>query len=112
MQRARTKASSGILTVQILEAKPNPMFTEEQRAMVRFLRYNQTVPCAECQKKRRLLWTMLCSFRACNMDRGFALEHSTSQTHAPLTPVCGDHPLIPARWSVEIPRKARNTRTL
>lgn len=25
-----------ILTVQILEAKPNPMFTEEQRAVVRF----------------------------------------------------------------------------
>ena len=86
-----------ILFVQILEAKPNPMFTEEQRAAVRFLRFNQTVPCAECGKRRKVMWTMLCEFHAHSLSGpGLYLPKTTAKKHAPLTPVCGDHPLGPA----------------
>jgi hypothetical protein len=86
-----------ILMVQVLEAKPNKMFTEEQRQLVRFLRYNQTIPCVECGKRRRIMWTMFCTFRAMNFDsHRFNLEKSTTKIHAPLAPVCGAHPLAPA----------------
>jgi hypothetical protein len=45
----------GILAVEILEAKPNSMFTEEQRATVRFLRFNRRVRCAECGKRLKVM---------------------------------------------------------
>lgn len=41
-----------LLQVQILEAKPNKMFTEAERRAVRFLRFNRTVQCAECGRRR------------------------------------------------------------
>lgn len=82
------------LVVQILEAKPNKMFTEEQRSWVRFLRYSRSVPCAECGKRRRIHWTMLCSFIAKNMGQ-FVLTGET--VRMPLTPVCSEHPLAVAR---------------
>ena len=85
-----------ILFVQILEAKPNPMFTEEQRAAVRFLRFNQTVPCAECGKKRKVMWTMLCEFYAHTLSTPLPVLPKPAKKHAPLTPVCDDHPLGPA----------------
>jgi hypothetical protein len=86
----------GILAVEILEAKPNPMFTEEQRAAIRFLRYNRTVPCAECGKRRKGMWTMLCAFRAYDFYASVVVLQTPEKTHAPLTPVCSDHPLGPA----------------
>lgn len=90
------KKEREILTVEILEAKPNKMFTEAQRAGVRFLRFNQSVQCAECGKKRKVMWTLLAEFEAHTMG-AFAFKDS-GKVHAPLTPVCGDHPLgIPER---------------
>ena len=85
-----------ILCVQILEAKPNPMFTEEQRASVRFLRFNQTVPCAECGHRRKVMWTMLCEFYAYNFNEPGLVMPKPEKKHPPLAPVCGDHPLEPA----------------
>ena len=82
-----------LLWVDVCEAKPNKLFTEEQRQTVRFLRYSRTVPCAECGKKRKVMWTMLCQFIATSMGQ-FAL-HESGKSHAPLTPVCGDHPIGP-----------------
>ena len=41
------------LQVEICEAKPNKLFTEDQRQGIRFLRYSRSVPCAECGKRRR-----------------------------------------------------------
>lgn len=84
-----------LLQVQVLEAKPNKMFTEDVRQTVRFLRYNQSVVCAECGKKRKVMWTLLCEFEAHNLG-DFALKQS-GKVHAPLTPVCGDHPLSPPK---------------
>jgi hypothetical protein len=85
-----------ILVVQILEAKPNPMFTEEARVAVRFLRFNQAVPCAECGKRRKVMWTMLCEFYAHSLSAPGLPVLGKGKKHAPLTPVCGDHPLGPA----------------
>ncbi len=90
------------LYVQILEAKPNKMFTEDQRQSVRFLRYSRYVPCAECGKKGRLMWTMLCTFIAHNLG-SFALAQS-GKRHPPLTPVCSAHPMGPA---LEPPAKGK-----
>lgn len=86
-----------LLQVHILEAKPNPLFTENQRRMVRFLRFNQYVPCAHCGKKVRVHWTMLCDFRSVDMSRAlFTIDaQRDGKPFPPLTPVCGDHPLAP-----------------
>lgn len=91
---ARTIKPPEILHVQILEAKPNKLFTEEQRAGIRFLRYNQTVICAECGKRRKIMWSMLCEFHAHSMGT-FTVVESTKK-HPPLAAVCGDHLLAPA----------------
>jgi hypothetical protein len=78
------------------------MFTEEQRASVRFLRYNQSVPCAECGKKKRVLWTLLCTFNAMSFGQFnlVNLVNESGKDHPPLTPVCTDHPMGPA-WPKE-----------
>jgi hypothetical protein len=84
-----------ILYVDIREAKPNKMFSEEQRQGVRFLVYNRAIPCAACGKKRRVMWTMLCQFKAGDTEHSFVVLKNYAQSFAPLTPVCGDHPLGP-----------------
>jgi hypothetical protein len=109
-QRTAKKPSKKreILVVQILEAKPNPMFTEEQRAAVRFLRFNQTVPCAECGHRRKVMWTMLCEFYAHSLSAPPGLPVlGKGKKHAPLTPVCGDHPLGPA-WPEDEAEEAQS----
>jgi hypothetical protein len=83
-----------ILYVEIREAKPNKMFSEQQRAMVRFLLYNKPVVCAECGKKAKVMWTMLCQFKAGDMKRSFVVLQMGA-SRAPLTPVCDEHPLSP-----------------
>jgi hypothetical protein len=88
--------SPKILEVQILEAKSNPMFTEELRGVVRFLWFNQTIPCEECGKRRKVMWTMLCDFYAHSLNAPGSGLLETGKKHAPLTAVCGDHPLAPA----------------
>jgi hypothetical protein len=87
-----------LLYVNVCEAKPNPLFTEQQRAAVRFLIYNKSVPCAECGKKLRKHWTMICEFMAHSMGT-FAVQKS-GLVHPPLSPVCGAHLLGPA-WPEE-----------
>jgi hypothetical protein len=86
--------------VDILEAKPNKMFSEEQRALVRFLRYTgETVACAECGRKKRTLWTMLWSFQA--VDMGMLVPKRSGKIHPPLTPVCPTHLLAPETIEVD-----------
>jgi hypothetical protein len=80
--------------VQIFEAKPNRMFTEEQRATVRFLRYANAVPCAECGRKSKTHWTLLISFKAKTMAA--IIPKDSGKVHMPLTPVCRSHLLAPA----------------
>lgn len=92
----KTKKANPLLRVQICEAKPNPLFTEAQRQSIRFLRFNRHVPCAECGKKVRIHITMLCEFRCGDMERSMFVLKFSDKKHAPLTPVCGDHPLKPA----------------
>ena len=93
------------LTVEILEVAPNPAFTDEQRAWVRFLRYSRKVPCAECGKRRRILWTMLCEFRAPTLRPGdFVVRADEGAVHPPLAGVCQDHPLAIA-WPEKEPAK-------
>ncbi len=81
------------LCIDIREAKPNKLFTEEQRRWLRFLVYNKKIKCARCNRKVKVMWTMLCEFYA--MEMGI---HSMSQGEklGPLTPVCEEHPLKPA----------------
>lgn len=89
-------AASNILWVDICEAKSNPLFTEEQRAAVRFLRYSKPIACAHCGKKKRTMWTMLCAFRSIEMSNRFSIDSKRDgKAFAPLTPVCADHPLAP-----------------
>ena len=83
-----------ILWVRIAEARPNKMFSEEQRASVCFLHWNKAVPCAECGKRRRVQWTLICEFMAHTMAPFVPLR--SGLVHAPLTGVCTAHLLAPA----------------
>lgn len=93
MAKKKSKPTK-LLYVSILEAKPNPMFSESQRQAVRFLRYSRHYPCAECGKKARILWTALYAFRAMKMET-FQMTPG-EKVHPPLTPICQDHPFQPA----------------
>jgi len=83
------------LAVEILEAKPNRMFSEDMRQLIRFLRYNQPVPCQACGKKARIHWAFLAEFDAIDFGRSQFVATSFGKAFAPLTPVCQDHPLQP-----------------
>jgi hypothetical protein len=85
---------TAINAVQIFEARPNRMYTEEQRAIVRFLRYSKAVPCAECGRKSKTHWTLLLSFKAKTMAA--IIPTDSGKVHMPLTPVCRNHLLGPA----------------
>jgi hypothetical protein len=86
--------------LDIIEPKPNKMFTEAQRALVRFLRYTGgKVPCAHCGKKKSILWTQLCSFKAVDFPKHFGgvqlKPPAEAKVYPPLTGVCQTHLLAP-----------------
>ena len=90
-KQTKTKnASPGLLWVEIMEAEPNPLFTEEERQTVRFLKYTKAVACAECGKSEKLHWTMLCEFHCVAGERRFK---PSQKKHSPLTAVCAKHPI-------------------
>lgn len=97
------------LQVVLFEAKPDPMVPHAHTAAVRFLRYNQAVPCAECGKRSRYHWTVLYSFTATSLGMGANTLQESGKVHLPLTPVCRDHPLAPAGY--EAPPRQRSPRT-
>lgn len=91
-----------LLQVELLEAKPHPMFTEWQRATLRFLRYSQAVACAECGKRSKHHWTSLFAFQAMDTKgKSFVLRSKTGKVHPPLTPVCRNHPMSPDPKAIE-----------
>jgi hypothetical protein len=85
------------LWVGLYEARPNKMFTEEQRASVRFLRYSELVACSECGRRSKTHWTVLCSFEAQSL--GFLVPKRSGKVHRPLDPVCRAHILAMAPWT-------------
>ncbi len=93
----KTSGETAINAVQIFEARANRLYTEEQRAIVRFLRYSRAVPCAECGRKSKTHWTLLISFRAKTMAA--IIPKDSGKVHMPLTPVCRNHLLGPAEES-------------
>lgn len=103
---ARQEKPGQVIEVQILEAQPNKLFTEDERALVRFLRYSQAVPCAECGRRRRLHWTMLLSFEAKTMpDKASFTLVPGKRAHPPLIPVCSSHLLAPVAMGAPPARK-------
>jgi hypothetical protein len=101
--------------VELLEAKPNKMFTEAQRARVRFMRYYASgkpvaMPCAHCGKKKKMLWTYLCSFKVLDFPTrvtpdkgiGFTLKPAPdAKVLPPLTGVCQTHLIAPEMEEVD-----------
>lgn len=87
MKKTRINPDS-ILWVDILEAKPNEMFSEDQRRLVRFLHYSHPVKCAQCGRRRKRHWTLRCSFKARDFD---GLLTKLPESHMPLSPVCPKH---------------------
>jgi hypothetical protein len=79
--------------VLMFEAKPNKMFPDWLTARVRFLRFRKAVVCAECGRKRKHHWTLLCAFQAHTMAK--FIPAKSGKVHAPLTAVCRDHLLAP-----------------
>ena len=93
------------LLVGLYEARPNKLFTEEQRAAVRFLSYNQPVPCAECGRRSKTHWTVLYSFEAQSL--GMLIPKRSGRIHMPLAPVCRAHILALATWEPPGPARPR-----
>ena len=97
MKAGSTDTTPTPLVVGLYEARPNKMFTEEQRATVRFLRYNQLVACSECGRRSKTHWTVVYSFYAHSM--GFLVPKRSGKVHRPLDPVCRAHILAIAEWT-------------
>ncbi len=95
--------AENVLRVGVYETRPNRMFTDAQRAGIRFLRFTQAVPCAECGRRSRAHWTVLYSFKALSM--AVMVPRESDKVHMPLTPVCQQHLLKPAE--LVIPKKTR-----
>lgn len=90
------------------EAKPNRMFSEAQRAAVRFLRFSRAVECAECGRRSKSHWTSLFSFQAMDMKSNvFFLRSKTGKVHPPMTPVCHSHPMAPGEIPPLPPRRRK-----
>lgn len=82
------------LCVEVRECKENKMFSKEQHDWTRFLLYSRPVPCAECGRMAKVMWTMLCQFVAPTLGPGmFKIDLAGCRSHLPLTPVCDAHPL-------------------
>jgi hypothetical protein len=73
------------------------MFAEDQRRMVRFLRYNQLVACSECGRRSKTHWTVLYSFEAQSL--GMLVPRRSGKIHMPLDPVCRSHILALVEWT-------------
>jgi hypothetical protein len=62
---------------QYIEPAPNPMFTEEQRLSILFVRYKESVPCAHTGRMSKTLWTCRVRFKSARPEPGqFALAFS------------------------------------
>lgn len=100
--------------VVLFEAKPNPMFSEAQRELARFLQYYENgkpveTACAHCGKKQRVLWTQLCSFKAIDFPESFGplAPAPDAKVFPPLTGVCQTHLLAPELVEVDAPLRKR-----
>lgn len=80
---------------QYFEAAPNKMFSELTRACVRFVRYEEKVPCALCGKQSKKHWTCVVRFKAANLDNCMFEVKLSPHYFAAGTPVCDDHPTQP-----------------
>jgi hypothetical protein len=77
------------------QMKPNDLFPEEVRALIRgyvAAKGEKLDPCPVCGSKRRGRWTMLCPFQAHTF--GLATVQPAGE-FAPLTLVCNEHPIGP-----------------
>lgn len=80
---------------QYFEAAPNRMFSELTRACVRFVRYEDRVPCALCGKLSKKHWTCVVRFKAANLANCMFEVKLSPKYFAAGTPVCDDHPTQP-----------------
>lgn len=74
---------------------PNPMFSEVQRACIRFVRYKEKVPCALCGKQSKKHWTGVVRFKSANLDDNHFEVKLRRNWFKAGQPVCEDHPLQP-----------------
>jgi hypothetical protein len=80
------------LVVDVIAPKPNPLFTPEHTALVKFLRYSgEKVKCAHCGRRKSILWTMLCSFKVADMKKNSFVLKREPTVYPPLTGVCQTH---------------------
>lgn len=89
------KQPEQIYLVAATPPKPNPLFTEKQLQLTRFLDYSGPVPCAECGRRSRRHWTSLGTFRVMQ-EMQFCLK-AGEKVHLPMTPVCTKHILTEAQ---------------
>lgn len=69
------------------------MFSEVQRASIRFVTYQEKVPCAICGKQKKKHWTGVVRFKACDLSGMVFVVKMPRKWLAAGKPVCTDHPL-------------------
>lgn len=79
--------------------EPNPLWPDEIRLLIRFRVHPKRVKCAICDRKMKVMWTMLCPFVAHSMT-GFTMV--PSDPLQPLAEVCADHPIAPRADIMEV----------
>lgn len=86
----RRTDDTGVLR-QYFPPAPNPMFSPLQHLMTRFVRYQESVPCACCGRMSKHHWTSLVRFKAIRLD-SFWVEKRAPWIPAG-KPVCRAHPM-------------------
>jgi hypothetical protein len=80
---------------QYFEAAPNRMFSELTRACVRYVRYEEKVPCALCGKQSKKHWTCVVRFKAASLNDSMFIVKLSKNWFKARQPVCCDHPTQP-----------------
>jgi hypothetical protein len=83
------------IDVSMSSPKPNPMFSERQHVITKFLTYSKKVKCAHCGKAKLRLWTQLTFFRVVEESAFVAIPSKAE--YPPLTPVCMSHLLLDSK---------------
>lgn len=94
MSKVIRQNDEGVLR-QYFEAKPNKMFSALTTACIRFVRYQESVPCVLCGKRSKNHWTCVVRFKAANLGMTRMVVTLGRNYLKAGAPVCRDHPTQP-----------------
>lgn len=104
MKKTKRTDDTGVLR-QYIKAKENPMFDQITHDCMRFVRYEEAVPCALCGRQSKHHWTCIVRFKTADIEKGFFTLQMSLRWFPAGKPVCRAHIMQPDR--AEYIRRAR-----